>query len=112
MAETKEGGNRRAKKGQRFGGRKKGTPNRVTGDLRAMVLGALSDAGGQDYLTKQAKKNPKAFLSLLGRCLPKDITNSDGSLSAAFARLIAEEAGIGPRVDAPVASQEPGARSH
>jgi hypothetical protein len=77
-----------------------------------MVLGALTDAGGQDYLTKQAKKNPKAFLALLGKCLPKDITNSDGSLSAAFARLIAEEAGIEPRGDPSVASQEPGARSH
>lgn len=77
-----------------------------------MVLGALADAGGQKYLAKQAKAQPAAFLRLLGQCLPKDITNSDGSLSAAFARLIAEEAGIGPRGDASVASQEPGARAH
>jgi hypothetical protein len=94
------------------GGRKKGTPNKVTGDLRSMVLGALADAGGRKYLAKQAKQNPGPFMALLGKCLPKDITNSDGSLSAAFARLIAEEAGIGPRGDAPVASQEPGARAH
>ena len=98
--------------GRKTGGRKKGTPNKVTGDLRSMVLGALEDAGGQKYLAKQAVENPGAFMSLLGRCLPKDITNSDGSLSAAFARLIAEEAGIGPRGDTSVASQEPGARSH
>jgi hypothetical protein len=78
-------------RGRRFGGRKKGTPNKVTGDLRAMILGALSDAGGQDYLTKQAKKNPKAFLALLGRCLPKDITNSDGSFSAAFRAVVLAE---------------------
>lgn len=87
-------------RGRRFGGRKKGTPNKVTGDLRAMVLGALSDAGGQDYLTKQAKKNPKAFMALLGRCLPKDITNSDGSLSAAFRSLILAESGSDGEEDA------------
>jgi hypothetical protein len=67
--------------GRKTGGRKKGTPNKVTGDLRSMVLGALEDAGGQKYLAKQAEENPNAFLSLLGRCLPKDITNSDGTLA-------------------------------
>lgn len=80
-------------KGVKTGGRKRGTPNRVTGDLRGMVLGALADAGGRKYLTKQAKENPAAFLSLVGRCLPKDITNSDGSLSAAFRSLILDESG-------------------
>lgn len=56
-----------------------------------MILGALDEAGGQAYLVKQAKKNPKAFLALLGKCLPKDITNSDGSLSEAFRSLILDE---------------------
>lgn len=76
-------------------GRKKGTPNKVTGDLRSMVLGALADAGGQKYLAKQAEENPTAFLALLGKCLPKDITNSDGSLSEAFRSLILDESGTG-----------------
>ena len=35
-----------------------------------MVLGALADAGGQEWLAEQAKKNPVAFMSLLGRVLP------------------------------------------
>lgn len=72
---------------KRFGGRQKGTPNKVTGDLRSMVLGALKDAGGQKYLAVQARENPNAFLSLLGRCLPKDLTNSDGSLAGLAAAL-------------------------
>lgn len=87
---SSEVGGIRAKK-PKTGGRKKGTPNKVTGDLRAMVLGALADAGGQKYLLKQAKANPNAFMKLLGQCLPKDITNSDGSLSEAFRELILEE---------------------
>lgn len=98
--------------GRKTGGRKKGTPNKVTGDLRSMVLGALEDAGGRAYLAEQARKSPGAFLSLLGRCLPKDITNSDGSFSAAFAQLIAEEAGLGPVTNGSGAPQDAGARAH
>lgn len=54
-------------------GRKKGVPNKITRDVREMVLGALADAGGQEYLAKQAHLNPGAFLSLVGKTLPKDI---------------------------------------
>lgn len=38
-----------------------------------MIEGALHAVGGQAYLEKQAKKNPKAFMALVGRILPKDI---------------------------------------
>jgi hypothetical protein len=64
--------------GNRGKGRPKGAPNKVTADLRAMVLGALDDAGGQKYLATQAATNPSAFLSLVGRCLPKEITGPGG----------------------------------
>src|SRR3954451_21506202 len=56
------------------GGREKGTPNRVTADVRAMVLAALDRAGGEDYLLEQATANPRAFLSLVGRILPTTLT--------------------------------------
>jgi hypothetical protein len=59
-------------------GRKRGTPNKVTKELRDLVLGALEDAGGQKYLAQQAKLEPSAFLSLLGKCLPKDIKVGGG----------------------------------
>lgn len=54
-------------------GRKKGTPNVIQRDLREMILGALNDVGGQAYLAAQAKKNPRAFIALVGKCLPKDL---------------------------------------
>lgn len=57
-------------KGAKTGGRQKGSPNKITADLKAMILGALSDAGGQKYLAKQAEESPAAFLSLLGKVLP------------------------------------------
>lgn len=60
------------------GGRAKGTPNKVTGEVKAMVLEALSRAGGVTYLTKQAKENPVAFLSLVGKVLPLQVTGEGG----------------------------------
>jgi len=55
------------------GGRKKGTPNVVTSQLRDLILGALGARGGQAYLERQAEENPTAFLSLVAKCLPKDV---------------------------------------
>lgn len=57
-------------KGVRQGGRKKGTPNKITTDLKAMILGALDQAGGQQYLAVQAQASPAAFLMLIGKVLP------------------------------------------
>lgn len=47
--------------------------NKVTRELREMILAALDGAGGQKYLQQQAKENPGPFLSLIGKCLPKDV---------------------------------------
>lgn len=60
-------------KGQKTGGRKKGTPNKVTGTLKDMILTALATAGGEAYLAKQAKENPNAFMALVGRVLPLQV---------------------------------------
>lgn len=63
------------------GGRTKGTPNKIPSDLRAMILGALDAAGGESYLQAQAASNPAAFISLLGKVVPKDVNlNAPGGL--------------------------------
>jgi hypothetical protein len=54
-------------------GRPAGSPNVSTAALKDMILGALSDVGGQKYLAQQAIDNPSAFMSLIGRVLPKDV---------------------------------------
>lgn len=61
-------------------GRKAGTPNKVTAALKDMVLNALASAGGEDYLVAQAKANPTAFLTLVGKVLPLQahISGPDG----------------------------------
>ena len=58
---------------ERVGGRAKGSPNKVTTELKEMILGALEDAGGRGYLMKQANANPSAFLSLIGKYIPSEL---------------------------------------
>jgi hypothetical protein len=54
-------------------GRPKGIPNKATKALKDMILGALDDVGGQEYLARQAEENPAAFLKLIGSVLPKTL---------------------------------------
>ncbi len=63
------------------GGSRAGKPNKATKELKDMIAGALSDAGGQSYLKRQATENPSAFLALIGKLLPRDVNaNVSGSL--------------------------------
>ena len=38
-----------------------------------MILGALNELGGTQYLVEQGRANPSAFLSLVGRVLPMQV---------------------------------------
>jgi hypothetical protein len=73
-------------------GRKKGVPNKINGELKSMILGALDDAGGQSYLVQQAKDNPTAFLSLVGKVLPMTIAgDSDNPVKIEFVTIYEEK---------------------
>lgn len=61
------------------GGSRKGVPNKIGADVKAMVLEALKHAGGAEYLFTQAFDNPKAFLALVGKVLPLQITGENGA---------------------------------
>lgn len=69
------------------GGSRKGKPNKVTKQLKDMILGALDDAGGQAYLAQQAVLNPGPFLTLVGKVLPIDM-NLKGEIET---RVISDE---------------------
>ena len=56
------------------GGRKAGTPNKITAELKDMILTALDDAGGVTYLKEVAASHPAAFLSLVGKVLPLQVS--------------------------------------
>ena len=53
-------------------GRKKGTPNRVTNQLRETILEAFEEVGGADWLKELAASDPKAFATLLGKLVPRE----------------------------------------
>lgn len=59
-------------------GRAKGVPNKNTAQLRDMILQALDDKGGAEYLARQADENPAAFMTLLGKVLPLQVGGQDG----------------------------------
>lgn len=78
MAETK------FKKGQKSGpGRPKGATNKATAQLKDMILGALEQSGGVEYLVERANdpRTASAFLTLVGKVLPMTVQGpgADGS---------------------------------
>ena len=61
-------------------GRPKGSANKTTVEVKAMVLAALDGAGGIDYLVQRAQdpRTASAFLTLVGKVLPLQVTGADG----------------------------------
>lgn len=81
------------------GGRAKGTPNKLTAQLKEMILEAAEQAGGKDgtvgYLKAQATANPGPFLALLGKVLPMQISGDEDNPVVTVTRieLVALDAG-------------------
>lgn len=59
------------------GGRQKGTPNKDNAAIKDMITQALDKAGGVDYLTRQADENPTAFMGLIGKVLPLQLSGGE-----------------------------------
>lgn len=64
-------------KGVKTGGRQKGSPNKLTKQLKDMILQALDDSGGVDYLKQTAIDHPAAFLTLVGKVLPLTLASDE-----------------------------------
>ncbi len=60
------------------GGSRKGVPNKLTKDIKAMILGALDKAGGEQYLLERSADQPVAFMTLVGKVLPLQLTGEGG----------------------------------
>jgi len=63
-------------------GRPKGSLNKTTAVLKDAIIQAATNAGGEGglvaYLQTQAEESSAAFLVLLGKVLPKQVTGEDG----------------------------------
>lgn len=79
------------------GGSRKGKPNKINSDIKAMILAALDKAGGAAYLVEQAEKNPAAFMTLIGKVLPMTIAGDPSSPLRTITRieLVAGDNGAG-----------------
>lgn len=69
--------------------------------LREMVFMALKEqeGGAVEYLKRQAQEEPKAFLTLIGKLLPTQITGEDGGpVKVTRIELVPM---VGSHVDAP-----------
>ena len=65
------------KKGHpKTGGRKKGTPNKYTADVRATVKAAFDRLGGEDYLVMVGKRDPKVFMGAFNKLIPTAVEAS------------------------------------
>lgn len=61
-----------AKGGPKTGGRKKGTLNKLTGDVRASVLAVYEAIGGDKAFADWAKQKPGDFYQIYAKLLPKE----------------------------------------
>lgn len=61
-------------------GKPKGATTKVTRDIKDMISTALTEAGGVQYLIDRAHdpKTASAFLTLVGKVLPLQVTGADG----------------------------------
>ena len=55
------------------GGRKKGTVNRLTRTIKEGIEAAFDEVGGESYLVRVAREDPKTFCGLLGKLLPAEL---------------------------------------
>jgi hypothetical protein len=57
-------------------GNRKGVPNKNTAAIKDMILTALDNAGGAEYLERRANdpRTAAAFLGLIGKVLPMQVT--------------------------------------
>lgn len=60
-------------KRQKTGGRKKGSPNKLTAVVKDAILNAFQEVGGKSYLVRVAEEDPRAFCTLLGKILPSEL---------------------------------------
>lgn len=69
-----------AKRPQPKGGSRKGCPNKTTKEIKELIIGALDQAGGVQYLVERAQdpRTASAFLSLVGKVLPLQISGEGG----------------------------------
>lgn len=63
---------------QKTGGRKKGTPNKLSSTVKDNVIAVFDDIGGREDMAEWAKDNRTEFYKLYAKLLPTEVTGKDG----------------------------------
>lgn len=76
--------------GRKTGGRKRGTPNKLTTAFKDAVRTAYNGIGGHSAFAKWAKENPTEFYRIAARLIPTEIhTSTDMSINVVINRGLA-----------------------
>jgi hypothetical protein len=58
--------------------RPKGSPNVLTKTIREAILSSFETVGGEAWLAKLAKDDPRSYAGLLAKAMPTQVEGSDG----------------------------------
>lgn len=58
--------------GKKRPGRRKGVPNKITGDIKRALARAFKKVGGVKYLEALASSDPRTFCTLLSKIVPQE----------------------------------------
>ena len=59
-------------------GRPKGSPNKLTRQVKEAIYQAFQGVGAQRYLRRVAREDPRVFCTLLGKLVPHEVSGSIG----------------------------------
>lgn len=65
-------------KGEKTGGRSKGTPNKQSLAVKQCIVNAFENIGGVANLSVWAEANQTEFYKLWGKMIPHEVTGEDG----------------------------------
>lgn len=80
-------------------GRKKGVPNKFSAQAKTLVLEALAEVGGKDWLVALAREEPRAFAALVQKLVPQEIA---AKVDSDFTLVLNVDRRARGQVDAPV----------
>jgi len=64
--------------GKKWGGRVKGTPNKVTATVKEAFKVAFEEMGGAPALAKWGMENPTEFYKLASKLIPTEVSGPEG----------------------------------
>jgi len=75
--------------GKKFGGRTKGTPNKLSASVKDNVISVFEDLGGTEHMKLWASENPTQFYNIYAKLLPLQL-NGAGENGEHISKVVVE----------------------